>query len=137
LFGTSGVFFSSLMRRTLGATVLTYAFALLATLGLPLVLVALLPLTNFLFYNSPPGPLLETVMIYGLGVLIATNPIATAVTTEILLVTEQTALYWTLPISNGVSLPLISPWLPFILFCLFLGTLLVLLSILAVRRAEQ
>ena len=44
LFGASGIFFSSMMRRTLGSTVLTYAFALMATLGLPLILVALLPL---------------------------------------------------------------------------------------------
>jgi ABC-type transport system involved in multi-copper enzyme maturation permease subunit len=136
LFGTSGVFFSSLMRRTLGSTVLTYAFALLATLGLPLVLIALLPLSSLLFTNSPPGPVLETVLIYGFGFLIATNPIATAVVTEVLLVTEQTAFYWTQPISNGVSLPLLSPWAPFILFCLVAGTLMVVLSVMAVRRAE-
>jgi ABC-type transport system involved in multi-copper enzyme maturation permease subunit len=136
LFGTSGVFFSSLMRRTLGSTVLTYAFALLATLGLPLVLIALLPLSNLLFYNAPPGPVLETVLIYGIGLLIATNPLATAVVTEVLLVTEQTAFYWTLPISNGTSLPLVSPWAPFMLFCLLAGTLMVVLSVMAVRRAE-
>jgi ABC-type transport system involved in multi-copper enzyme maturation permease subunit len=136
LFGTSGVFFSSLMRRTLGSTVLTYAFALVATLGLPLILIAVLPLTNLLFYNTPPGPVIETILIYAAGILIATNPLATAVVTEILLVTEQTAFYWTLPISNGVSLPLVSPWAPFILFCLVLGTLLVLGSVLAVRRPE-
>ncbi|MCC6190473.1 MAG: hypothetical protein IT318_15705 [Anaerolineales bacterium] len=136
LFGTSGVFFSSLMRRTLGSTVLTYAFALLATLGLPLVLIALLPLTSMLFNNAPPGPALETILIYGVGFLIASNPIATAVVTEVLLVTEQTAFYFPLPISNGVTLPLVSPWAPFLLFCLVAGTLMTIASILAVRRAE-
>jgi hypothetical protein len=124
------------MRRTLGSTVLTYAFALLATLGLPLVLIAVLPLTNLVFYNAPPGPIVETILIYGVGFLIATNPIATAVVTEVLLVTEQTAFYWTMPISNGVSLPLLSPWPPFLLFCLVVGTLMTLASVLAVRRAE-
>jgi len=137
LFGTSGVFFSSLMRRTLGSTVLTYAFALMATLGLPLVLMAALPLTNLLFYNNTPGPLLEAMLIYGLGLLVITNPIATAVATEVLLVTEQTAFYFTIPISNGITLPLVSPWAPFILFCLFLGALMTIASILAVRRAER
>jgi ABC-type transport system involved in multi-copper enzyme maturation permease subunit len=137
LFGTSGVFFSSLMRRTLGSTVLTYAFALLATLGLPLILMAVLPLTNLLFFNTTPGPLLEAVLIYGLGLLIVTNPIATAVATEVLLVTEQTAFYFEIALSNGVPLPLISPWVPFIVFCLMVGVLMTLASILAVRRAEK
>jgi ABC-2 type transport system permease protein len=137
LFGTSGVFFSSFMRRTLGSTVLTYAFALLATLGLPLVLLAVLPLTNLLFFNNSPGPLVEAVLVYGLGLLIATNPIATAVVTEVVLINEQTAFYWTISISNGVTLPLLSPWLPFILFCLVAGVLMIVASILAVKRAER
>ncbi len=137
LFGASGVFFSSFMRRTLGSTVLTYAFALMATLGLPLILMAVLPLTNLFFYNTTPGPLLEVVLIYGLGLLIVTNPIATAVATEVLLVTEQTAFYFEIPLSNGVNVPLISPWAPFIVFCLLLGALMTVASILAVRRAEQ
>ena len=137
LFGASGVFFSSLMRRTLGSTVLTYAFALMATLGLPLILIAILPLTNIFFYNSSPGPVLEAVLIYGLGLLIAINPIATAITTEIVLVSEQSAFVFFIPLNNGFALPLISPWLPFMLFCLVAGAVLTLASILAVGRAER
>jgi len=137
LFGASGVFFSSLMRRTLGSTVLTYAFALLATLGLPLVLVAILPLANVFFYNASVGPLAEAVLIYGVGVLICINPIATAVATEIILVSNQSGFYFTVPLSNGFALPLVSPWLPFMLFCFILGSLMTLASILAVRRAER
>jgi len=136
LFGAAGIFFSSLMRRTLGATVLTYAFALLATLGLPLLLMAVLPLTAFFFYSSPP-PVLEAVLLYTFGLLIITNPIATAITTEVLLVDKQTAFYFTQPISNGVNLPFISPWLPFILFCFGLGTLMIFIGIQVVRRAER
>src|SRR5512136_1476050 len=44
LYSAAGIFFSSFMRRTLGATILTYAFVLLDTLGLPLVL---LPIATF------------------------------------------------------------------------------------------
>jgi ABC-2 type transport system permease protein len=137
LFGASGVFFSSFMRRTLGSTVLTYAFALLATLGLPLILVALLPLTSVFFNNATPGPVLEGVLIYGLGLLIAINPIATAVATEVILISDQSAFYFTIALSNGYSLPLISPWLPFMVFSFILGALLTVASILVVRRAER
>ena len=137
LFGTSGIFFSSLMRRTLGSTVLTYAFALMATLGLPLILVALVPLSSIVFNNAAPGPALETALIVVFGLLIATNPIATAVTTEIILVNEQSAFYFTIPLSNGANLPLISPWLPFIIFCFVAGSIMTIASIAAVRRSER
>ena len=137
LFGASGIFFSSIMRRTLGATVLTYAFALLATVGLPLILLAVLPLSSVFFYNVSPGPVWQGALIYVFGLLIATNPIATAITTEIILINEHTAFYFTFPLTNGASLPLISPWLPFVVFCFALGTLMVLLSIVYVKRPER
>ncbi len=137
LFGASGIFFSSLMRRTLGSTVLTYAFALMATLGLPLILLALVPLASLFFNNAPPGPVAEAVLFYTFGVLIAINPIATAVATEVLLVDQQSAFYFTVPLSNGTTLPFISPWLPFMIFCFVVGVLMTIISIQAVRRPER
>jgi ABC-type transport system involved in multi-copper enzyme maturation permease subunit len=137
LFGTSGIFFSSFMRRTLASTVLTYAFALMATLGLPLILLALVPLNSFLFYNSTPGPLAQSILILGFWALVSINPIATAIATEVILVEEQTIWFFDAPLTNGVTLPLVSPWIPFILFCLVMGALMILLSILAVRRSER
>ncbi len=137
LFGTSGVFFSSLMRRTLASTVLTYAFALMATLGLPLILLALVPLNTFLFYNTPPGPISEAVLMLGFWTLISINPIATAIATEFLLVEEHTLFIFPFILDNGVTLPLPSPWLPFVVFCFVVGALMILLSILAVRRTER
>jgi ABC-type transport system involved in multi-copper enzyme maturation permease subunit len=137
LFGTSGVFFSSFMRRTLASTVLTYAFALMATLGLPLILLTLVPLQTFLFYNATPGPLTQAALILSFWALISVNPIATAIATEIILVEEQTIWFFDVPLVNGSPLPLISPWIPFVIFCLVLGALMILVSILAVRRSER
>jgi len=74
LFSTSGVFFSAFMRRTLGSTVLTYAFALMATLGLPVLLLAVLPIGNLVFFNGTPGPLVESLLIYGFFSLVSLNP---------------------------------------------------------------
>ena len=137
MFGTSGIFFSSFMRRTLASTVLTYAFALMATLGLPLILLALFPLNSFLFYNSNPGPVAQVVLYLGLWALLSTNPIGTAIATEVLLVEEHTLFLFNAPLSNGATLPLISPWIPFVLFSFALGAVMILLSILAVRRSER
>jgi hypothetical protein len=137
LFGTSGIFFSSLMRRTLGSTVVTYAFALMATLGLPLVLLAVLPLGSAVINNAAPSPTLEVAIILILSFFIATNPIATAVTSEILLVSQQSIFTFNFPLTNGTNLTLISPWLPYIIFCAILGSLMTIASILAVRRSER
>ena len=137
LFGTSGVFFSSLMRRTLASTVLTYAFALLATLGLPLILLAMVPLVNIFFVNTSPPPELFAFLMYGLWVFIATNPIATAIATEVVLIEEHTAFFFQMPLNQGVTIWLISPWIPYVVFCLLLGALMVAGSIMAVRRSER
>jgi ABC-2 type transport system permease protein len=138
LFGTAGIFFSSLMRRTLGSTVLSYSFALLDTLGLPLVMLAILPVVGILFSGSP-NDLAEAVFIYVMGLLIVLNPIATAITTEVLLTdsTFHTLFYFTLPLSGSFKLPLISPWLPCILFCFGLGAILLFISIRVVSHAER
>jgi hypothetical protein len=117
--------------------VLTYAFALMATLGLPLILLTLVPLNSFLFYNTTPGPIAQATLLLGFWALVSINPIATAIATEVMLVEEQTVFLFNAPLSNGVNLPLISPWIPFTLFCAVLGALMILLSILAVRRSER
>jgi ABC-2 type transport system permease protein len=137
LFGTSGIFFSSLMRRTLASTVLTYAFALLATLGLPLIVMAMAPIFGIFFNNFNPSPTVQAVLIYGLWTLISTNPIATAVATEVILINEHSVLGFSVPLSNNLNIWLISPWLPYVGFCFALGIAMIVGSVIAVRRAER
>lgn len=136
LFGTSGIFFSSIMNRTLGATVLTYAFALLANLGLPLVMLILIPFGSA-FFNFSPNPFAEGLLVYTFSLLIVLNPLATAIATEVILTNQHTLFYFTTTISSGVQLPLISPWLPYCLICLFVSFLFILGSIGAMQRPER
>jgi ABC-type transport system involved in multi-copper enzyme maturation permease subunit len=140
LFGAAGIFFSSLMRRTLGSTVLSYAFALLDTLGLPLVMLAILPVIGIFFSGyGAPDVLAQAVFVYTMGLLIALNPIAAAITTEVLLSDSafHTLFYFTVPLSGSFKLPLVSPWLPCILFCFGLGAVMLLVSIRIVGHAER
>jgi ABC-type transport system involved in multi-copper enzyme maturation permease subunit len=145
LFCSAGLFFSSLMRRTLGANILTYAFALLDTLGLPILLLAALPIFGFMSYGygygSPPRLLVQLLFAYGLGALISVNPVATAIMTEVFLVDKHTVFYFTYPFttSSGSTFdaPFVSPWIVFTVFGLVLGALFVFLSIRLVRRAER
>jgi ABC-type transport system involved in multi-copper enzyme maturation permease subunit len=138
LFGTSGLFFSSIMRRTLGSTVLTYAFALLVNLALPIVLMATIPFGNFFFggYSGSQNELFQILLAYSFGFGICLNPVATMIASEVILLEEHTVFYFTTTIA-GNSWPFVSPWLPYVFFCA-LGTLIFILgSILAVGQTER
>jgi ABC-2 type transport system permease protein len=143
LYSAAGIFFSTVMRRTLGATILTYAFVLLDTLGLPLVLVPVSVLgsgfTYGIFQGTPPLAI-QILLLYGAGVLIATNPLAAAISTEVILLSNQTLFYFTQTLSNStgpsVVMPLVSPWLPWSLFGFLLGAVLILFSIVSIKRSD-
>ncbi|MBI3243861.1 MAG: ABC transporter permease [Chloroflexi bacterium] len=139
--GSAGIFFSTIMRRTLGASVLTYATALIAVLGLPLLMLTFIPAYDFFFYGSSynnfsPSPLLQSILVYAFYILICVNPLATAFVTETILINDQSAFFSTFPLSNGNSIPIFSPWIPYVLFCLFFSLIVILISIQLVRRKE-
>jgi ABC-2 type transport system permease protein len=144
LYSAAGIFFSAIMRRTLGATILTYAFVLIDTLGLPLLLLPILvvgsSLTYALFQDAPPL-LVQAALLYGTGLAVITNPLAAAVMTEVILSSNQTVFYFTETLTDNVgnsfTAPLVSPWLPWMLFGLLLGALLIWLSILIIKRGER
>jgi len=136
--GTAGIFFSTVMRRTLGASVLTYASALAAVLGLPLLMLVFLPVYGIFFssYSTPPSPILQAALVYSFGLLVCLNPLATAFFTETILVNEQSVLGMPFSLVNGSTIPLISPWIPYTFFCFFFSFILILISIQLVRRRE-
>lgn len=144
LYCAAGIFFSSIMRRTLGATILTYAFVLLDTLGLPLLLLPVSIVGSSLTYNlfqGTPPLLVQAGLLYGLGLLIVTNPLATALTTEIILQSNHTVFYYTQMLTdsagNSFNAPLVSPWLPWLLVSFFMAVIMVLLSVFVIRRGQR
>lgn len=136
--GSAGIFFSAVMRRTLGASVLTYASALVAVLGLPLLMITFIPAYDIFFYGygSSPSPLLQAILLYSFGVLVCLNPLATAFFTEMILVSEHSALGMPYTLSNGSTIPLVSPWIPYTFIYLFFSLVLILITIQLVKRKE-
>jgi ABC-2 type transport system permease protein len=137
LFGSAGIFFSTVMRRTLGATVLTYAFALVSTLGLPLLIV---PWSLFGMGIAMPIAF-QVLGSYGVNLLVITNPFATAFVTQSVIESQHSYFYYTTMMysnsGSNIVLPFLSPWLPFALFCALAGGVMLLISIGLVRRAER
>jgi ABC-type transport system involved in multi-copper enzyme maturation permease subunit len=146
--GTIGLYFSAIMQRTLAASIATYGFALVITIGLPVIMVVIVsvlgPFFLALFGGRSSGTLglpifVQALMWYGFGVLVCTNPLATAFVTQSLLVERQEAGIFTQTLaSSGTTtvIPLISPWIIFCVFYLILSGILIIATIRRVNKIE-
>lgn len=140
--GTVGIYFSSTQHRTLSASVAAYGSALLITIGLPLGLLIVLavggPLILSLANGNVSAPILA-VLLYVVGLLICTNPLATAYATQWLLINQGPQVVFVQDVNSGGStlhLPVASPWIVFVVLYLTLSAVLLRASIRRVERIE-
>ena len=136
-FCTLGIYFSSFMKRTLTATVASYAVILLSFLVLVMIFF-LIAYIESISYNTFGMQALEGVLTLILWFLISTNPLMAAVISEVILVDQQ-SLFFTNSSMFGSSGPsmLPSPWLIYVAFYLFATFVLMLLSIHFVKRPDR
>jgi ABC-2 type transport system permease protein len=142
-FSTIGIFVSSFTRRTLASTVISYVTANLLIFGIPVfVYIGIAFLSSFVLSggtNLPVGQqvFLETAMILVGWFFVCTNPVAAAIGTEVILMQQQSPLIFNIPLSNGTNVPVISPWIGFVVIYLILSVLLTWWSIQILRRMEH
>jgi len=139
-FATIGLFFSSLARTTLVSTVLTYATALLTTIGLPLLLFMLVLLLDPVlmgYGSSSPSWIVEAGLMYGAIFLSSLSPLATAVVTKIFLEEENAILYYWYEIDSAHRIPVPSAWIVYAVFYVGLALALLLATVLRVRLQES
>lgn len=133
--GTVGIFFSAIMERTLSASVRAYTATLVATFGAPLVLSIALNILSSALRSKPA--FLEAIFLYLNDFLTSLNPIATALTTQQLLINRQVIGFWTDTLSStGATIPRVSPWITFTIIYLVTSTILVVLSVQRMRKIE-
>ena len=143
-----GVFFSSLFKRTLASTVLAYAVSFFTVAGLPMLLMLLItiasPLVALLFMDTggDMSPLAAVLLVGIAWVLVSSNPLIAAVTTEAMLIDGQSPWVYRVPLPStapfgGVTeLPVPSPWIAYVVGYLLLSLVLIWASIRLVRRPE-
>lgn len=134
-FAMWGLFCSSAMRTTLGASVMTFAGALFITIGTPMIggLFAAILAPFFATFSSSFTSTLETVLQYVLMILAATNLPATLIVSDIVLIEEGALFFFrTSSGSSGVWLP--SPWPLFIILYLLMALVLYWLCVRNVRK---
>lgn len=133
-YGAAGLYFSAVTKRTLTASILTYTFALVMTVALPIG--ALVLATIVLSPGLWSSAVLQGAAVIAFGLLASSNPISTAVFTEVILLDKGSAFYFTQTLVDGTNLPLVSPWVVYTVIYLLGSLVLVLLTVRAVRRTE-
>lgn len=133
-FALLGILLSAATQRTLSASVITYVIVLLITVALPL---ALLPFIGVVaaasFSNSTPFQIVITAIFYFLA---STNPIATAVMSEVILLEYDTIWLFKVTLANGANLTIPSPWIVYTILYALAALLMLRASVRRVRRIE-
>ncbi|MHB8625836.1 MAG: ABC transporter permease [Aggregatilineales bacterium] len=141
--GTIGIYFSCTQQRTLSASVATYGSALLITIGLPLALLVVLAVGGPFIVSVTNGNVsapVQGVLLYVVGLLICTNPLATAFITQQLLIGQGQQGFFMQTVTGGgttLRLPLVSPWIVFGALYLILSAVLLRAAIRRVGRIED
>ena len=137
-YTTMGLFFSSLLKRTLPATILSYGASILVMFGLPFLIYSGFLLVAVSLSNvSQVAPLWITLAVIIVWLAISVNPLATALVTEYILIEEGSAIYANLPVSADANLLVLSPWIGYTLLYLLVSLLFVVLSIYKASRLEE
>ena len=138
-FCTAGLFFSSIVKRTLPSTVLAYAFSNMLLFGLPFLVLTMMTLLIPLIEQavfSGSNEIAEVFFLVIAWLLISVNPFLTAVVSEVFLI-EEGALFFSMqsvgPISN---FPVPSPWIIYCIIFIVVSFLLYQFSVSTVNRKE-
>ncbi|MDX1663347.1 MAG: hypothetical protein R3272_06105 [Candidatus Promineifilaceae bacterium] len=135
VFALLGLFFSSLMRSTLAASVTTFASSLLLTMGLPAAVMIVVPLLTVLFAGAI-DPLVELSLIYTALILASTNLPATLILSEMFLIQED-ALFYFRDVIAGQNVIIVSPWMLYIVLYSLMALFLYLATVQRVRRIPR
>jgi ABC-2 type transport system permease protein len=136
-YALMGLYFSSVMRSTLAASVTTFAGALLITAGIPgFVLLTASILGPLLFGMSTPGWLTQMALVYGGQLLAITNLPLTLILSEVFLLQFGALFYFTEMIDGRIAY-IFSPWPFYSLLYTLLAFLLYWLTVRRVRRISE
>lgn len=131
-FAQWGLFASTVVRTTIGSTVMTFAGSLLLLIGLPLLALFMLPLLATITLPLPGG-LGEILGTYA-GLLASTLNLPAALIVSDLILVENNAVFVYQDMIGGRSVWFFSPWWPHIVIYGLLAVLLFWLSVRRVRR---
>jgi ABC-type transport system involved in multi-copper enzyme maturation permease subunit len=138
-FSALGIMISSLVKRTLIASVVSYTLTLLIVLGIPIILLLSFSIleANFSLSSSTISPLTQSLLVALAWFLISISPLATGIITEVILIEEQSAFFALLPMPRGGTFLFPSPWIGYCLLYLVFGTIFLLISVHRIKQLNE
>lgn len=138
-FCAAGMAFSSFLTRTLTSTVLAYGFIGLLEFGLPFLALVFSGLFSSAFANKfqQLSTTAEVLLILGGWLLVSSNLISTAITSELILSDQGKLFMAAIPLFSRGTIHLPSPWIAYTLLNLVITAILIWISIRRVRRVEK
>ncbi len=134
-FCSLGMLFSSLLRRTLAATVASYASIILSFIVLALaffLMAAFSPSLSSLSTNT-----LQRLVTIVIWIVVCTNPMLAAGVSEAILISDQSVFMTKTSPFGGTNLALPSPWIPFVIIYTVAAIMMIAISVRAVRRTDR
>jgi hypothetical protein len=135
LFASLGMFWSTLMRSTQGATVLAQFSVLVLLLGVPFLVIIF---GTLLFDNTFLSDLIETPLgVYLAGAVLCAHPFIALGITEGQLSQGENPLFFTIDLSATTEVIAPSPWLGYTFMALLASVVLLVVSVRMLTRRQQ
>lgn len=123
LYATVGLFWSTIMRNSLTATVMAQGSIILVLLGVPFIFT----IASVMFDGAPNDPTIAVIYVYVMGIIVCLHPFIALGFTAVLLTEGENPFYFSLPIA-GQDIVVPSPWLVYVFLALVLTVLFLFLS---------
>lgn len=135
LFASVGIFWSSVLKSSVGSNVLTYGTILFQLIGIPLLYLIIVTTMGAQNYSSTQPPMTSTAEFwYTSGIILSSHPlIAMGLSEAFLMNGDSLFIYTNNTYLNGHNLLVVSPWLVFCIEALILSAIFILISIRAVQ----
>lgn len=129
-YATIGIFWSTVMRSTLAATVMAQGTVIFILLFIPFIFVVVSAITGS--FNAQPDDIFD---IYGMGLLLSAHPFIALGITASSLANGENAFFFTVP-SNSGDLLVPSPWLVYLFIATLLTALFLVLSVRLLKPVQ-
>jgi len=129
-YATVGVFWSTVMRSTLAATVMSLGSIIFVLLFVPFIFVIGSMIGGA--FNGTPGIL----YIYTMGLLLCTHPFIALGITEATLSSGENPFYFSIPSANLANVWVPSPWLVYLFLTFLITTLFLILAVRLLKPVQ-
>ncbi len=138
-FCAVGIFFSSVFRRTLAATVTTYALSIMLVFGLPMLglIAASIAASVWNFNINYLSPSTQSILAVLVMTGISITPLGSLIASEAVWLDQGAIGLFTLQIGPNKEMTLVSPWVIYVIFYILLSCALLWLSVRRFQRTEQ